>query len=361
MSLEAHLKQLILETGPISIAKFMEEALSNPRYGYYQLKDPFGEKGDFITAPEISQIFGELIGIWCAQNWQHMGSPQEFMLVEMGPGRGTLMMDLLRGTKHIPHFHEQMEVHFIETSPALTQMQQKRFRSYKGVRFYWHTHISMLPEKPMALVANELFDALPVHQFIKTTKGWREKMVGLNDNAGKLTFMLSPDETGVTRMLSKKYTTAPEGAVVEWCPAGLMLMEEISSRLRRHKGAALIIDYGYEQPGFMETLQAVKAHHFHPVLETPGNADITAHVDFSELAEVAHNEGVKSYGPITQSDFLREMGVEIRAKTLLQHADEVQQNDIVSGVERLMSPAHMGELFKVLAVLSQGLPKPVGF
>lgn len=359
MSLEAYLKQLILNHGPISMAEFMQEALSNPRYGYYQRRDPFGVQGDFTTAPEISQIFGELLGIWCAHSWQQMGSPEGAMLVEMGPGRGTLMLDILRATKHITDFHESIEVHFIETSPTLTQIQQKLFHEMKGIRFFWHTHLAMLPEKPMLLVANELFDALPVRQYICTRQGWREKMVGIE--AGTLSFQLSPVETPATLMVASHYPNAAEGAVVEYCPAGISMMEEIASRLRRHKGVALIVDYGYDKPGFMETIQAVKSHRYHPVLETPGDADITAHVDFEALKNAAREHRADVYGITTQASFLRDMGIEIRAKALLEHASEEQQQELVSSVECLMSPTKMGELFKVLAVATKGMPRPAGF
>jgi SAM-dependent MidA family methyltransferase len=252
-------------------------------------------------------------------------------------------------------------VHFIETSPALTEIQQKLFRDLKGIRFFWHTNLALLPEKPMVLVANELFDALPVHQYLKTSKGWREKMVGFAGEDEKLSFMLAAGENTVTRMLTKKHPNAPEGAIVEWCPVGIMMMEEIASRMRRHKGSALIIDYGYEKPGFMETIQAIKAHRYYPVLETPGYADITAHVDFQSLIEVAKKHQVDVYGITSQADFLRAMGIETRAKALLEHADVMQQKDLVSSVERLMSPSQMGELFKVLAVTTKDMPKPAGF
>lgn len=359
MSLKTVLTSLIQSEGPLSVARYMEEALSHPTYGYYKRKDPFGIAGDFITAPEISQIFGELLGIWCAVVWQSMGSPSPFMLVEIGPGRGTLMRDMLRGTRHVTGFHQAMEVHLIETSPHLVGLQQRMLKD-EPIRCFWHTDITYLPEKPLVLVANELFDALPVYQYVKTEQGWREKRVGL-DAAGELVFALSPMPTPMAERLNKEHGHVPEGSVFELCPAGINLMRDIALRVKEQRGAALIVDYGYDCYGYKNTLQALKKHQYHPVLETPGEADVTAHVDFLSLIDAADCCEVDVYGAIPQSTLLSRLGIELRAKALLDRADANQQQEIVSSVKRLMAPEEMGILFKAIAVVAPGMSAPPAF
>ncbi len=359
MSLKSVLTSLIQSEGPLSVARYMEEVLSHPTYGYYKRKDPFGVKGDFTTAPEISQIFGELLGIWCAVVWQTMGSPSPFMLVEIGPGRGTLMRDILRGTRHVTGFHQAMEVHMIETSPHLVGLQQRMLKG-EAVKCFWHTDITYLPEKPIVLVANELFDALPVYQYVKTKEGWREKRVGLGAD-GELTFALSPVRNAMSERLDKEHGHVPEGGVFELCPAGINLMRDIALRIKEQRGAALIVDYGYDFYGYKDTLQALKKHQYHPVLETPGEADVTAHVDFISLMDAAECCEVDVYGAITQSALLGRLGVELRAKALLDRATPEQQQEIVSSVKRLMAPEEMGILFKAIAVVAPGMPAPPAF
>lgn len=356
MTLEVFLKQRIAAEGTLSVAQFMQEALSHPEYGYYQRQDPFGTQGDFITAPEISQVFGELLGIWCAVAWEGMGAPSAVALVELGPGRGTLMNDLLRGTKHIPHFHDALEVHLVETSPHLTTLQQQSLQKFHPMRFYWHQDITSLPQKPLFLVANELLDALPIHQYVKTNEGWREQGVGLHAETGAFLF---------EKMLPPKGVVLPkdmlEGAVVERCPAAVELVAAVSRHIASYGGAALFIDYGYEENGFKGTLQAVKSHRYHPVLEEVGNADLTAHVDFSALKQAAAKEKVAVYGTVPQSHLLEALGIEMRTKMLLQQMPREDWPLFLKGIERLVHPQAMGELFKVMAITAKEMPVPVGF
>jgi NADH dehydrogenase [ubiquinone] 1 alpha subcomplex assembly factor 7 len=360
MSLEKHIKKLISQTGAISVAQFMNEALSHPTHGYYHKQDPFGASGDFITAPEISQMFGELIGIWCASVLQSMGS-KEFALVELGPGRGTLMKDLLRGTRHIPNFHKNLEVHMVETSPTLQQIQKDNLaESHENIN--WHNDLTSLPDMPMIVIANEFFDALPIHQYEKTKDGWRERMVGI-DNAGELTFtysnnipLSSPPSAG-----GDGFKSIPIGGIIETCPQGINIARALSLKLAANTGAALIIDYGYGHYDYQDTLQAVKNHKYHPILKDVGDADITAHVDFCAIAEAATASDVNASDIITQNNLLLALGIKAREKVLLAKASEKQKLDITTATDRLINPEQMGTLFKAIALTNKELPRPVGF
>lgn len=361
MTLESILTQMIRQEGPVSMARFMQEALSHPTYGYYQVRDPFGVAGDFITAPEVSQVFGELMGIWCAVTWQQMGSPDELILVEMGPGRGTLMKDLLRGTRHIPGFHRALSVHLIETSPHLTKMQQQELKGAHDLDITWHTTFETVPPKRMLFVANELFDALPIYQYIKTAQGWQEKHIGLAAENNALEEVILPAVPIMQVTLEKTYLDAKDGSVVELCPAGQRLIQEISNHLATHGGAALIVDYGYGEVSFRSTLQAVKSHQYHPLLKDIGQADITAHVNFGALKQYAKASGVNAYGPITQSELLSALGIETRMQMLLEKVGGIQKQELLTGIKRLIHPEQMGELFKAIALTEKTMPAPIGF
>lgn len=334
----------IAQSGPISIAQFMAYALSHPEFGYYQTTDPFGGKGDFTTAPEISQVFGELIGIWCAHQWQQMGCPSSVIFVEVGPGRGTLMQDLLRGTRHVPGFHTALNIHMVETSPLLKTMQQSVLTAYPGI--CWHENLVDVPDGPLLLVANELFDALPIHQYVKTGTGWRERLLGLNKER-KLAYHLSP-VVPFEEELDLSHPDAPEGSLVEVCPMGLAILHEITRRLKAQHGAALIIDYGYDTPPYSNTLQALKFHKHHPTLADIGDADISAHVDFSALQTYSLKQGVSTSAILPQRNFLLAMGIEHRLQALLKNANESQHQELTTAAHRLIDPQQMGTLFKVL-------------
>ena len=329
------LKARIAREGPISVADYMAACLGDPTFGYYMRRDPFGAHGDFTTAPEISQTFGELLGLWCAETWRQIGAPSPVNLVELGPGRGTLMADALRAVgKALPAFREALDPHLVETSPALRAIQKKTIGDAT-----WHEDIAGLPEGPMLLLANEFFDALPIHQYVGD--GRRERMIGLDGR--NLAFTEDADD------------------IVETCPAGQEIAAEIGRRLAAHGGAALIVDYGPAQSGPGDSLQAVKDHAYHPVLETPGEADLTAHVDFQALLAAARDAGAVGYGPISQRDLLRRLGIEARIQALVPKADPAQRAAIVSGYRRLTDADQMGTLFKAIALTGPDSPAPPAF
>ncbi len=334
----ARLRERIAAQGSLTIAEYMEAALLDPEYGYYTTGTPFGMEGDFITAPDISQIFGELIGIYLADAWQKLGSPHA-ALVEIGPGRGTLMADLLRATRNIPGFHERVAVHLVEASPKLMEVQQSKLQA----DISWHTDITALPPLPLLLIANEWLDALPIRQFISTREGFKERLVGWDAQTG-FRFELSP---------TLAYPdTAPqsEGSIMEICQSARDAVRHVARHLKRYGGTALFIDYGYLM-GNGDTLQAVKSHRYQDPLLDPGTADITAHVDFGTLLGIARAEGI-STELTPQGTWLKQLGAEIRAMQLCKNADAAQKADILSGLERLISPTQMGDLFKVMQLYS---------
>jgi NADH dehydrogenase [ubiquinone] 1 alpha subcomplex assembly factor 7 len=336
-------------TGPISLADFMAEALGHPRLGYYRKALPVGAAGDFTTAPEISQMFGELLGAWLAERWLAMGRPPGVRLVELGPGRGTLMADALRATRGVPGFHAAIDLHLIEINEQLHALQGQALAAYKPT---WHARFDDVPEGPLLLVANEFFDALPVRQFEKTARGWTERMVGL-DGDGNLRLALAPGVTPFASALPE----AAVGAQAEICEAGLALGRVIGERLGRHGGWALIIDYGHDG-GLGASLQAVRGHRGAGILDRPGETDLSAHVDFAALARAT---GRPTFGPAGQGDFLRRLGIAQRADALKARASEAQRAAIDAASARLIAPDQMGTLFRVLAVGDDRSAAPAGF
>jgi len=344
------LTALIAANGPLGIADYMAHCLADPEYGYYATRDPLGRAGDFITAPEISQMFGELIGAWLVHAWRAAGAPAPAILAEAGPGRGTLMADILRTAGTDPAFLSAVSLHLVETSPALRQKQKAALAGVKPP-VSWHERIEDVPEAPLFFIANEFFDALPIRQYIRTGDGWRERVVGLDD-AGNLAF--GPGPSGFDRPIAD----APEGAIIEICPAAEAIMGVIAGRIAAFGGAALIVDYGYGKAAFGDTLQAVKNHAFADPLAEPGEADLTAHVDFAALARSAQKAGAAVHGPMDQGAFLLAMGLLERAGRLGAGKDAQTRNAIAKAVERLAGRDAMGTLFKVLAVTPAGLDLP---
>jgi SAM-dependent MidA family methyltransferase len=352
--LEQEIRALIESEGPIPVSRYMSLCLGHPRYGYYVTRDPLGAAGDFITAPEVSQMFGELLGIWCAEMWRAMGSPNPVRLVEFGPGRGTLMVDLLRAAKVVPEFRAAIDLHLVETSPKLADLQQAALGSTDA---QWHHDDATLPDGPVIVVANEFFDALPIDQFVKAEDGWHERKVGIRD--GRLTFPLDPLPIPVGGQ-SQGESGTPQGAVFERRDPAIV--QHLSRRIAAYGGAALIIDYGHIRSGFGDTLQAVRSHRVADPLENPGEADLTSHVDFEELAAGAMQAGVHALGPVSQGDFLRLLGIELRAENLKRSNDADVARVVDEAVARLTGPSPgMGELFKVLALVHPSLPAPPGF
>ncbi|MBC7953408.1 MAG: class I SAM-dependent methyltransferase [Rhodospirillaceae bacterium] len=337
--------------GPITVADFMTEALSHPDYGYYTTREPFGTEGDFTTAPEISQMFGELIGLWAALMWQSMGAPKRLVLAEIGPGRGTLMADLLRAAGTVPPFLAALDVWLVETSPRLMARQRQ---TLAGREVRWCERFEDLPDGPLLLIANELFDALPIRQFEKQGGVWRERMVGLNDDA--FAFVPGPE---TVPDLPAEVLAGADGSIAEICPAGRALAAAMGQRLGREPGMALIIDYGHPFSAVGDTLQAVKRHRFHPLLDQPGTADLTAHVDFEALASAAIP--ARAWGPVPQGAFLEALGIQTRATMLAGDAGPKVAADIAGQMRRLIDPAEMGTLFKALVLAHPALPAPPGF
>jgi NADH dehydrogenase [ubiquinone] 1 alpha subcomplex assembly factor 7 len=349
--LEEKLKAQIRSSGPITVADFMAACLADPQHGYYMRGDPFGRAGDFITAPEISQIFGELIGLWTIGVWEMLGSPDPFVLAELGPGRGTLMADMLRTGRVKASFLHAASIHLVEMSPRLRQVQQATLAP-SGLAVHWHARIDDIPRAPTIFVANEFFDAMPVRQFQWNDGNWAERVIGLDDK-DEFVFGLSP----VTQHPAD--VTLPEGAIVEASPTAKAVMAMIGERIARDRGAALIVDYGSDKPGIGDTLQAVRRHKYESPFAMPGEADVTAHVDFSALVRTAADAGLEARPMMTQGEFLIRLGLVDRANVLGRDKDARTRNQIASAIERLAGPKAMGTLFKVLAVASPGLKLPV--
>jgi len=350
------LAETIRRTGPIGVDRFMAAALGDPEHGYYPTRDPLGAAGDFTTAPEISQVFGEIIGLWCADQWQRMGCPDPVQLVELGPGRGTLMADLLRALAVVPPCRTAIRLHLVETSPVLRRRQRETLRArHPAITPSWHDGFDTVPSGPLLLVANEFFDALPIQQWQCRAGIWHERRIGL-DGADGFAFILGPAATPPV--------TAPpaaEGAIFETAGPGLGIAEAIGRHLGTSAGAALIIDYGHLQTAPGETLQAVRAHRYAPVLDSPGEADLTAHVDFAALAGALTAGGARCWGPVTQRQFLAANGVAHRLAALTHGKPAAAAAEISHAVARLLDPTQMGSLFKVLAATSADRPAPAGF
>jgi len=334
VSLKEQLAQRIRDNGPLSVADYMAACVEH----YYASRDPFGSQGDFTTSPEISQIFGELLGAWVADCWQRLGEPR-CVLVELGPGRGTLMKDLLRATQNVKGFHDATDILLVEMSPVLRALQKKTLKK-SHPRIRWQQNVEKLPALPLLLIANEFFDALPIHQHLRENNQWQERKVALHGNA--LRFI-------------------PPGKVLgESSPASLNVAARIASHITTHSGAALIIDYGYTGGSQGDTLQALQAHKKANPLAHPGEADLTAHVDFDALLHTARGRGAQSWNAVDQGTFLRRLGAELRATALCKKASPEQQNIILSSLERLIAPHQMGSLFKAIAFTSF-MDKPAGF
>lgn len=356
-ALAEHLKRQIALTGPITVAEYMEQCLFHPTLGYYTTREPFGISGDFITAPEISQMFGELLGLWAAETWLRLGSPSPFVLAEVGPGRGTMMADMLRATARVPGFHEAARVVLVEASPRLRAHQAETLR---GHPVDWVARIEELPPGPLVLLANEFVDALPIRQFVRTPEGLAERMVGLGP-AGTLAFGLRPGARLDARA-EARLAAAPLGAVLEICPLGLSVAATLGARLAATGGAALLVDYGHAG-GFGDTLQALHRHAFDDVLAHPGEADLTAHVDFAALARAATGAGARVFGPLPQGALLERLGLDDRAFRLKRAAGEADREMIEAARLRLAGPdeGQMGALFKALALVHPALDMVAGF
>jgi NADH dehydrogenase [ubiquinone] 1 alpha subcomplex assembly factor 7 len=335
----------------------MAIALHDPEGGYYARPDLIGASGDFTTAPEISQIFGELIGLWCAELWDRMGRPEPVILAELGPGRGVLMADLLRAANSLPEFRRAVRVLLVEASPALRGEQQTRLCR---ARPEWVSRIEEIPDGPMLLVANEFLDALPIRQFVRGAEGWSERMVGV-DPEDRLVFVDGPATPTARLLVPEGLGGGAPGTIAEVCPAALAVAGTLGARFERQPGAALFIDYGYfpAMPG--PTLRAVQRHRPVSALAAPGTADLSAHVDFAAFTEAARAAGAEIHGPVSQGCFLTALGAGLRLATLVAQAAPAQRQALETDLKRLLDPSEMGDLFKAVALVSPGLPSPAGF
>jgi NADH dehydrogenase [ubiquinone] 1 alpha subcomplex assembly factor 7 len=350
------LREIIAQEGPISLERYMRLALSHPRYGYYNTREPFGEAGDFVTAPEISQMFGELIGLWAAEVWRVAGAPPPLRLVELGPGRGTLMADALRAIQTVPGLADAIEVHLVETSSRLIEIQRATLARF-DTPIQRHARIEELPPGAAIIIANEFFDVLPVQHFVRTDNGWYERRVGL-DADGKLTFGCNP--------LPAEHTRGPasEGAIIEINPKAHDIVGSLATRIRDKGGALLVIDYGYTETQTGETLQALRHHRFVDPLDAPGECDLTAHVDFAALTHEAEAAGARVHGPVTQAELLLALGIAERAQILKGDASPAQAEAIDAALSRLTDrsmPTSMGQLFKAMAITPKDLHSIPGF
>ena len=350
-----HIRALIEKSGPMPFARYMELALQHPEYGYYKNGDPVGTSGDFITAPEISQMFGELIGLSLAEAWKNMGKPEAFTLLELGPGHGTLMQDALRATAKIQGFHAAMKLHLLETNATLREKQKEKLGVYNPV---YIENFEVL-QQPTFIIANEFFDALPVRQFEKAADGWRERLVGLDGD--ELAFTMSLPDNAFQLFIPPDMRDAPVGTVHEVSLPTLTITREIAKQVVSTGGAALIVDYGYTVTPGKGTIQAVSSHRHADVLERPGEVDLTAHVDFPALKQIAQSQGAVVLGPIGQGEFLQTLGIDMRSAQLKHNATPEQATAIDAAVHRLTDSGEMGTLFKVMAITSPQYGLLAGF
>ncbi|BAM92162.1 hypothetical protein S58_61880 [Bradyrhizobium oligotrophicum S58] len=356
--LHTEIKRLIKASGPMPVWRYMELCLMHPEHGYYISRDPLGREGDFTTAPEVSQMFGELLGLWAASIWKATGSPQQFRLIEIGPGRGTMMSDALRALRVLPPLYQTISVHMVEVNPVLREKQKATLTGLRNVT--WHDSFDEVPEGPSVIFANEYFDVLPIHQMIRRETGWHERVVELDEEENFVYGAAADPTPGFELLLPPLVRAAPAGAIFEWRPNTQMMA--LAKRLRDQRGAAVVIDYGHVRSDVGDTFQAIARHSFADPLKTPGLADITAHVDFDALARTAEAVGARVHGPVTQGEFLQRLGIETRALTLMQKASPEVSADIASGLKRLTGGGRggMGSLFKVLGVSDPAIPVLAG-
>ena len=341
----------ITASGPMRLDAFMAACLMHPEHGYYATRDPFGEQGDFITAPEISQMFGELVGLCLAQTWLDQGAPNPVAMVELGPGRGTLMADALRATRGVPGFHDALQLHLVETSPALRDHQSETLSAHAPT---WHDSADTLPALPTLSIANEFFDALPVRQFQRQGDGWCERVVGLAE--GTLSHGLSPKR--IEPALAHRLEDTSQGDIVETCPAAASVIDALARRIGAHGGAALVIDYG-DWRSLGDTLQAVQGHDRADILAAPGMADLSAHVDFEALADAARGT-CKTTRLAPQALFLSRLGITQRAEALAAQMSGPMLQAHHAAFHRLTGRDEMGTLFKVMALYPEGAAPPPG-
>ena len=350
MTLRDHLIARITAEGPMRVDDYMATCLLHPTMGYYTTRQPFGQLGDFTTAPEISQMFGELIGLCLAQTWLTNGAPETFTLAELGPGRGTLMADALRACRAVPGFLEAAEIVLVEASPALQDQQRATLKGRAGT---WIANTAQLPKGPLYLIANEFFDALPIRQFVRVGQQWRERHIGVQDGALQIGLGPALPQPSLAHRLEDTH----DGDLVESCTAAATMIADIASRIATFGGAALIVDYG-DWRSLGDTFQALERHETADPLAQPGHADLTAHVDFEALADAAAPAAYTKLAP--QGVFLERLGITDRAQKLATASKGRALDAHVAAHRRLTHPSEMGNLFKVLGLYQNGKTPPPG-
>jgi NADH dehydrogenase [ubiquinone] 1 alpha subcomplex assembly factor 7 len=358
--LETEIRRLISLAGPMPVSEFMGLCLGHPTHGYYMTHDPLGSDGDFTTAPEISQMFGELVGLWAAAAWRQMGAPADVRLIELGPGRGSMMLDMLRAANVMPDFRKAIAVHLVESSPVLTARQKQTFGNH-DISIVWHETLADVPDGPALIVANEFFDALPVNQAIKQADGWHERVVGV-DAGGKLAYGIAPTPLRFfEQTLPPQVRMAEVGSIYEWRADTQAL--EVGRRVVRGGGGALIIDYGHVESMVGDTFQALRGQRKADALVAPGLADVTAHVDFQALGGAADSIGARVHGPIDQATLLRRLGIEQRALNLKRVAPPDKAAAVDVALNRLTAggATGMGTLFKALGLSAPDIDTLPGF
>jgi SAM-dependent MidA family methyltransferase len=358
--LEADIRRRIAAAGPMPVGEYMALCLADPQHGYYVTRDPLGTHGDFTTAPEVSQMFGELIGLWMVSVWQQMGSPENLRLIELGPGRGTMMVDAMRAAKVVPDFVKAAVLHLVEISAPLRTRQEETLGTLDMAAF-WHTSLSDVPAGPAIVVANEFFDALPINQAVKIDDGWHYRAVAIAPD-GALAYQPALQPLAhFEPTLPAAVRGARNGEIFEWRSDTETL--DLGRRIAHEGGAALVIDYGHAESATGETLQAVRDHLFADPLSSPGEADLTAHVDFQALGRRLESMGAIVFGPIEQAEFLDRLGIRTRAATLKANASRAKIHEIDAALARLTGSGRtgMGSLFKVMAATHPKLAPPPAF
>jgi NADH dehydrogenase [ubiquinone] 1 alpha subcomplex assembly factor 7 len=352
------IRERIRRDGPMDMGEYMSLCLCHPEHGYYMTRDPFGAEGDFTTAPEISQMFGEMIGIWLANMWIKLGSPSECILLECGPGRGTLMADALRATSHIPGFHQAIKLYLMEISPVLRDAQSRKLADYEP---RWIHDLNALPASiPALIIGNEFLDALPIRQFRYTADEYRERCIGLLDDGAFCIVEKNADLCLLKEQAPWVLEQKTDG-IFEASPVLNQYISSVNNLLVKQGGAALFIDYGHAVSGAGETLQALHKHRFVNPLQNPGNYDITAHINFQNIARLANMNNIAVHGAVTQCQFLESMGIRVRAARLKEKATKEQAEAIDSALGRLLGMDQMGDLFKVIALCHDFAIRPAGF
>lgn len=357
--LAARLKERIARNGSISVAAYMEACLADTDAGYYPSRQPIGADGDFITAPEVSQVFGELLGLWAVAVWRSMGAPEPIVVAELGPGRGTLMSDALRAWRSVPDFLANVTVALVETSPTLREVQQAALYGVE-TRVLWRDTLEEVPQGPLIVIANEFVDALPIRQLVWRNHEWRERCIVIGSRGG-FAFCEGPAVPNRNLQQTADALDVPEGSILEIRPAAKALISALAARAQSMPLAALIADYGHDETACGDTLQAVSRHRFADPLQSPGDVDLTAHVDFGALKDAATEHGLAAYGPMPQGMFLLNLGLETRRDRLCEGATGPQREEIIASTNRLVDPSSMGLLFKTLVLTRRGLAPPPPF